>query len=1082
MATVAGTHVPLRSTKMRIVLASLLLRANQVVTLEELIDRLWDNAPPRGARNAAQSYVMRLRNTLGSAGALIQTRHSGYLIETTPEMVDVSRFYSRLTASEAARTALDPGAEARELRAALALWRGAALSDVPSEFLRGQEFPQLTEARLQAQERLADVELMLGRHIELIGELYTLTDENPLRERFWAQLMVALHRSDRQADALAAYRRVSTLLRDQLGIDPGDALKELNQRILVNDQTLTRAARQNAQHCGSWTAPFQLPADVPDFVGRSDLLVQIRDLTTGPPANGLAVPIGVLTGPPGVGKTAVAVHAAHTLRSDFPDGQLYVNMRGYSSSPPLAAADALARFLRSLGVSPESMPHDVDEQSTLLRSLLRGRKVFVVLDNAVSPDQVRPLLPSDPSCAVLVTSRNNLHGLTALNGARRLPVDVVPMKEATMIIANIIGAERAAAEPEATSALATACGFFPLSLRIAATNLAESATRSVGEYVAKLSSNNRLDEFEIEGDSQAAVRLAFDFSYSTLKPVLSRFFRAMSLIPGPDFDERAAAAVAGLSVADSRRILGQLTMTNMLASRTSKRFLFHDLIKEFANERAREQDGASEQSRVIRRLFGYYLHWANSACRLLYPDAHIMAIPDQERVTPAPMWADSTEAIRWLDSEAENLIAIIHAASATDLPVWALADTLLAYLQRQRHDSIGESAFTSALAAAERFGDNQAQAAMHRGLGRLQFQQTRYADAEAHMTRAVQLFQASGDVAGEARARTGLGAIALETDAYDRAIECYEQSLRLIDASEDAAGRCTTLFNLGVTLIHMGRTTRGKASLAKSEELAHEASLSHLLTRRIAVLALSDMWHGDLGPALQGFSEALDTWRTLKYRPGVIETVRNIAEISWEARRYDVALDLGFWALAEAQKIQSPWLIVGSHIVIGNSMLVTNDVETATRHLDDARILANDKLSYWIPAAKRSVATCRRRLGFLTEAITLATELTADIRPRERGRAHTELSAGLLARGDSNGAIDHARQGCEIAARHGYRLDQARALQTLATAQTTFGDSAAALHAEDQAKAVFELADTNTKPFLDELVARVSAIDADTRA
>ena len=378
---------------------------------------------------------------------------------------------------------------------------------MPSELLHVQEVQRLAEERLSALERLMDVELALGRHAEVIGELYALTEENRLRERFWGQLMLALYRADRQADALSAYRKVSTILREELGIDPGDGLRELHQRILVSNRTprampQPQPRRPKPPAPAAWTAPFQLPAGVPDFVGRDELIDRIRELTVGTAEHEHSVPIVVLSGPPGAGKTALAVHAAHRLRRDFPDGALWVNLRGYSTSPPLAATDALGRFLRALGVAAEHIPHEVDEQSTLLRTLLAGRKVVMVLDNAASPEHVRPLLPAESTCAVLITSRNNLSGLTALNGARRLPVEIISAAEATTLISKIIGADRVAVEPDATEELAATCGFLPLSLRIAATNLAMSGGLSVAEYVRNCAPARALTRWRSRGTTR----------------------------------------------------------------------------------------------------------------------------------------------------------------------------------------------------------------------------------------------------------------------------------------------------------------------------------------------------------------------------------------------------------------------------------------------------------------------------------------------------------------------------------------------------------------------------------------------------
>ncbi|MBB4682899.1 AfsR/SARP family transcriptional regulator [Amycolatopsis jiangsuensis] len=1063
-AVVGGAPAPLGSAKTRIALATLLLGANHVVSVEELIDRLWNGEPPRGARNAAQAYVMRLRNVLGEAGVLIRTQPPGYLLAITPDMLDLGRFHARVGAAERARAAADPAAEATELRAALALWRGTPLADVPSELIQAQEATRLAEERLRAWERLVDLELELGRHAEVIGTLHTLTEENRLRERFWAQLMLALDRSGRQADALAVYRRVTVLLRDELGLDPGEALRRLHQEILLNDGGTDASGK-----AAGWTAPFQLPADVADFVGRTGLLAAIRELVTRPGRNRLAVPVVVLAGPPGVGKTALATHAGHELRGEFPDGVLHVNLRGYSTSPPLAATDALARFLRALGIAAERIPHEIDEQSALLRSLLSGRRVLMVLDNAASPEHVRPLLPSDPSCAVLITSRDELRGLVALDGARRLPVGVVSAQEARAMVGNIVGAERVAAEPGAAGAFAAACGYLPLGLRIASTNLAGAASRSIAEYVARLRPGAKLDAMEIEGDDQAAVRLAFDVSYSTVKPALSQFFRTLSAIPGPDFDDLAAAAVTGTEPAAAHRMLDRLAATNLIGAGAPGRFHFHDLIKEFAAERARDQDPAGEREAAPARLAGWYRQRTYTACRLLYPDAHLLgAAPDGP-----PPWPDAAAALDWLETEAENLVALVCARPA-GVAVWELAYALLPYLQRSRQDSLWQSAFTAALTAAQHAGDRPGQAAIHRALSRMQFHHARYSESETHMLEAARLFRESGDPVGEARAHTGLGSIYGELGRLDESIVHLEQSLRL---GGDTAGRSTTLFDLGMTRIHLGRVREASANLEQAQELARRQGLPHLQLRCAGAFAFRDLWAGRLRSAAYAFGEALDGWAQLQFSPGVTEIVRNLAETCVEAGLPVLARDLGGRTLAWAQAAETVWLVIGSHVVLGDAALAGDDLYAAMRHFTQAQALSGGA-AYWAPAIDRGLAAGHRRSGELSEAAAIATRGLAEALPRDRGRAHAELSAVLLAQGDPAGASTHAGLAEALAEEYGYRLDRARAQRAAAAAHRAAGDTASAADQQKRAAAVVDAVRAEADPMLRKVVARVPPRDA----
>jgi DNA-binding SARP family transcriptional activator/tetratricopeptide (TPR) repeat protein len=1080
---VAGAQVPLQSAKTRVVLASLLLRPNRTVSIEELVDRLWGDDPPSGARNATQSYVMRLRKALGSAGSLISTQPAGYLIETSADTVDLGRFRARIAAADRARSQSQPEDEARELREALALWRGAPLSDVPSELLHVQEVQRLAEERLGALERLMDVELSLGRHAEVIGELYVLTEENRLRERFWGQLMIALYRADRQADALTAYRKVSTILREELGIDPGKGLRELHQQILgsgdgkrLPQQAAPQSRKAKPPIAATWTSPFQLPAGVRDFVGREYLVNRIRELTVGRAQDEHAVPIVVLSGPPGAGKSALAVHAAHQLRRDFPDGALWVNLRGYSTSPPLAATDALARFLRALGVAGEHIPHEVDEQSTLLRTLLAGRKVIMVLDNAASPEHIRPLLPAESSCAVLITSRNNLPGLTALNGARRLPVEIISPTEATALISKIIGADRVAAETEATKELAATCGFLPLSLRIAATNLAMTGGLSVADYVKELRSGSRLDAMEIEGDDQAAVRLAFDLSYGTLKPTLSRFFRMLSLIPGTDFDWRAAAAVAGTDPGPTQRMLGALVSANLIGESSSSRYAFHDLIEEFATERAQEQETADERRQSHERLFGYYLRWANSASLFVYSDSHAVALPDFALSAPEPEWSSADEAMAWLDAEVENLLAMTCTTPTDCLPVWTLADAISTYLYRGHYDSIWKSAFTSALSSAERYGSPEAQAAAHRGLGRLHYQHTDYEAAEQHLTRAVELYRQANDPVNQARALNTLVAIAVNRARFQDAVEHTNECLRLVQIQSDPAGRHGYLFNTGMLRIHFGQIVEGTAAI---NEAMLEPSYKVIRAMGLGAFGLRDLWAGDLGSALRHFEQMLTESSEARHTRGLVEAESNIANAALIAGFPQAAAALAEHALQTAQQVHWTWAMIGAMVLLGNAALALDDLALAEDNFTQARKAAGPAGDYWDASIIRGMSEILRRSGRPAEAAELAaTGLKAEL-PRERAEVHTELAVGLLAMGDHQGAIEHARQALSIAEQYGYRLYQIDALYTLADAHEMASERAAAQDARNRASELAEPVPAEIGPMLERLVAGLESSEED---
>ncbi|SDN60079.1 AfsR/SARP family transcriptional regulator [Allokutzneria albata] len=407
-----GQPVSLRPAKQRTLLAVLLLRANVVVPVSLLVDCLWEEAPPAGAKGAVQAYVMRLRQAIGDHDArLIKTRPDGYALETGVENIDLQRFHVLVTRAQASH---EPAERAAALREAVGLWRGPLLSDVGGAALRERipDIPIHAEARLQALEQYFDAELQLGRHDELLDELRAMTAEHPLRERFWGQLMVALYRAHRQEEALAAHAEVTRLLAEELGIDTGAEIRALHERIRDGDLSLTPQPPRTPA-----VVPAQLPADPGELPGRADLVDEITELLVNSDDRP-TVPLVVLTGSPDGGRAELAARIANRARPAFPGGQLHAALTAGSDT-----GRVLIGFLHALGVREEQVPPEAEERTALYRSLLAKRRVLVVLDSVTGPDQVRPLLPGDSGCAVLVTSENDLRGLTALQGARQFRVD-----------------------------------------------------------------------------------------------------------------------------------------------------------------------------------------------------------------------------------------------------------------------------------------------------------------------------------------------------------------------------------------------------------------------------------------------------------------------------------------------------------------------------------------------------------------------------------------------------------------------------------------------------------------------------------
>jgi DNA-binding SARP family transcriptional activator len=635
--------VPIAAEQQRTVLAVLLVEAGRAVSTVRLVDAVWGPRPPSRAVNTVQAYVMRLRRLLGGdlgsdlGGDIVLTRDRGYELAVDGDHVDAVVFERMVSA---ARRDLADGqaasAEAR-LSAALDLWRGPVLADVPAVECLTWRADQLEQIQLAAQEQLMAALLALDRSAEAVEVLHRLVDAAPLREQRWALLVRALDRCGRRAEALDAFQRARRVLRDELGLEPGPELRELQRAILSSDPS-AHSVR-----------PAQLPSDTAGFVGRVEHLARLDDLVRDDPGRSPSPVVSVVSGAAGTGKTALAVHWAHGVRDRFPDGQLYLNLRGYASETPVRPLEALGRVLAALGVAAEQIPSDVEEASALYRSLLADRRVLVLLDNARDPEQVRPLLPGGAGCLTLVTSRDRLGGLVARDGASGLVVGVLDDREARAVLTRLLGPARVDAEPEATAEVVRLCGNLPLALRIAAARLSERPDAPVAE-LAGLLAGDRLGGLDVYGDTDpgVAVRAAFDLSYRGQPADARRLFRLLGLAPGADVTAATAGALAGQDAVTTLRTLDRLASANLIAESAPGRYAVHDLLREYAAERAAAEESPAERAAALDRLYARYL-------------AHAGA---------------------WIDAERANVVsAVAHAAEhGPHEAAWLLADAMRGYL------------------------------------------------------------------------------------------------------------------------------------------------------------------------------------------------------------------------------------------------------------------------------------------------------------------------------------------------------------------------------------------------------------------
>jgi DNA-binding SARP family transcriptional activator len=576
-----GRLVPVTPGKQLTVLAALLLRANRTVSIGDLADTLWDTFPPADARGTVQKYVMRLRRALAFTGTPIHTEPDGYRIETLPGQVDIDHWEVLVEQGEQAARDGDPQRTASHLAEALELWRAVPpLANVAAPALHRNTVPQLVERYLQALELRIDMDLQLGRHAALTGELIALVRRHPLRERFWAQRMRALYATGRQGEALESYREVTRLLADELGVDPGPELRAAHEAILRRDDP--------GPPPDTWAPARQLPMPPAAPVGRRNELSRVSGALTAVDGPQLVL----VTGAPGVGKTAVALHAAHAVAERFPDGQLYADLRGHRAEPPPNVEKTLAGFLRALGVPADTVPAQRDELTSAFRSLTADRRLLVVLDDAADARQVRALLPGGTGCAVLVTSRCELTGLLVDPGARPVPVRTLARDDAEALLRQIVGAGRPAAEPEATAELVRLCGGLPLALRVAAAQLATHPGRTIRAYVDELR-RDPLATLRIEHDGPVAVADAIAASYRRLAAPERRILRLLGTAHDAEITSDAVPDRFG---EPSHASLEHLAEAGLL-ERDGSGYRLHPLVAAFARSQAEPTDAADGRAR-----------------------------------------------------------------------------------------------------------------------------------------------------------------------------------------------------------------------------------------------------------------------------------------------------------------------------------------------------------------------------------------------------------------------------------------------------------------------------------------------------
>jgi len=962
--TARGESGPIRlgGPKQRTVLAALLLNANRVVSEEHLTDLLWEDNPPASARGQLQVRVWELRKLLGRS--VIVRSEPGYLIEVRPGELDTQVFED--SAAEA-RVLLDNGDTAGGvacLREALDLWQGSPLGGVTDALVR-RTAQLLEEQRMAALEALFDAELAAGRHALVIGELRQLCDRYPFGERLQAQLMVALHRSGRASEALDVYSETRDRLGTELGVEPGKALRELHLQVLQGGDRpgeerpaavvaavpdVAPARPVPAQPANGAVRPAELPRDVRGFAGRAETLALLDAQLAATVAAGSPMSdVWVLNGIAGVGKTALALHWAHGAREHFPDGQLYVNLRGFDADrEPMEPAVALAQLLRALGADPQGIPSEVDEQAGLYRSTLADKRVLLVLDNARDASQVLPLLP--PTGTVLVTSRNRLGDLIAETGARSLPLTVLPLEESRALLTGVLGATRVNAESEAVDELARLCGHLPLALRIAAANVSTSLEPRIADMAAELAKGDPLAVLTVDGAEESAVTRAFAVSYETLAPELRRLFRLLGLMAGPDFTPVSAAALAGDPIGDVTRRLQRLAAAHLVEQHVAGRFRFHDLVRDYAVQRADTDESADERARAWMRLVELHLSAADSADDI-FGRRHNPQIPRDPAVTLGkPMkFADSAEAAAWVDAEHENMMAVVRQAVAHGPypQAWYLADAVRGPFYHRGRRLEWVDIASAVLAAARRHDEPLVEAVVLQSVGLAFIHLERHEQAVEWLTEALQVFRRGNWPEGEAAALNAFGIALRVAGRFEEAGEQLMRSLELQRTRGSRIGEMKVLNNLGSVYRQLCKLDEASDCLSRAYEISVEEGFRLGEAVALVGLGLIQRLTGQTAEARKSFTRARDLHHELSYLYGEASALSGLSLLDVDLGEFAQGREHAVHALELARREQNRETEVGALNALARAEAALGLTEPATEHQREAVEVARKWGSAW---------------------------------------------------------------------------------------------------------------------------------------
>ncbi|PZG02405.1 SARP family transcriptional regulator [Micromonospora deserti] len=876
--------------RQRCVLTALLVDANNVVRTDELLERVWGGRGPQRARDGLYTYLSRLRRLLaGSAEVRLERRSGGYLLAVDPAAIDLYRFRDLVARAGAAD---DDEKALRLFDEALELWRGEPFAHLDTPWLDLQR-QGLHRERVAAQRDRADAALRLGRHGAILPELCRQSIEYPLDERLVGQLMLVLYRSGQQAEALERYRQLSGELSEALGIEPQPELRELYRRILNADPSVAASPQPGL------AGPRQLPAPPTQFVGRVGELARLGRVALPPAGVDGQGSVVTISGPGGIGKSWLALRWAGDSLAEFPDGQLYVNLLGFDPvAEPMPAATALRGFLDAFGVPPASMPAEADALAGRYRSLVAGRRMLIMLDNARDTAQVVPLLPGVGTCTVLVTSRRNLTGLVTAHGAVPLRLGLLADEEAASLLAGVMGRRRVAAEPDSVSGILAQCGGLPLALGVVAAHAVTHPHLPLAALAQQLRDDaTRLDSLHAD-DLTASLRAVFAASCRALTPAADRAFALLGVPAGPDLSAPAIASLTDLSPATCRVVLGELTDAHLVEQHSPDRYRLHDLIRLYAAERAQHEHPPADRHAALRRLLEHYTRLAEAADRTRDPDGSAEPGDFQHR----------DQAVAWFRAEHGVLIALCRQAADAgfDAHLCRLAFALRYHLEDGGHWDELTTVQSAAVTAARRLSDRAAEGNACYSLARAHARLRRYDDADALYRQAIAIFAALGDAVGEAHARRGLGGLCERRGRRADAVAHNQRALDLYRQAGDKVGQAMALNNAAWVCAHSGDHQQALDHCQEALDLLGQDSHRHPEAAAWDTLGFVHHRRGEYRRATACYRRAVALCRELGDRYSEADALRGLAEACQADGDHAAARDAWRRALEILEQLRHP--------------------------------------------------------------------------------------------------------------------------------------------------------------------------------